>query len=168
MQYLPTIFRFGYGLLLGGICLAYWILFPGPSAAQSIQPTSELPLPEFVQSLAISAVVMLVAATLAEFVPNRVGAALSFVGATLGVACVMLFLLPPLLAAPNPPPPAFRIPRVRDMLPWLMTTASVFVAMLPRRTTSSESQGATPVRPGALKLPRCGRQGVAVAELACE
>lgn len=138
MRYLPTIFRFGYGLGLAAICLAYRILFPGPLTSSAVVPTADRPLPSYVPSVLIAAIVMMVAATLAEFIPNRVGMVLSVLGASVGVACVFLFLLPGLIYGPGDLPAAFYAENVKDTLPWAMTTASVFVAMLPRRTRKEE------------------------------
>jgi hypothetical protein len=102
----------------------YWYYFPGTGGSV----TGGLPtLPPFVVSVAVAGVILMVAAAISEFIPNRVDLALSYLASCVGIGAVLTLLIAPLL---SPAAPAFALDRVAQALPWAMTMAAVFTSML--------------------------------------
>src|SRR5436305_6572589 len=126
---LPSIIRYFYGFCLIALAGAYWLRFPGSELSPG--PGRMPPPPPFVPGLAAAGIVALIGATIAEFIATRTGRTLAYISAILAIAAV-IFLLAPGVVYGNSPPPEFAVDRIEGILLFVVSSASLFVAMLPK------------------------------------
>ncbi len=117
--------RLGFGALLLFLAAGYWQHYPGGAATG--------PTPRFTTALWISAGTTILAAVISQFAArSRAGVLCAVVAAGVGVLGVVGLLLPALLAPANAPPIGWETDRIGDALPWVLTTATAFVSLLPK------------------------------------
>ncbi|HLK14778.1 MAG TPA: hypothetical protein VKT78_08235 [Fimbriimonadaceae bacterium] len=142
MKTWATMLRVVYAFALLFICIIYWWKFRGTSSVDVHDPS--FPRPAFVPSIAVSAVIMVIAAIVSGFsATKRSAVGIAFFAAISGMIICLGLLFS---HACNPTSEIFSTDRVTEALPWATTFASVFLGLLPSKL-SPEPEEAKPVPP---------------------